>query len=770
MTRIITLLLTILFFSCSDTDSENPDLTDYQDVILTLQLPRSFAATRVQTPNETAINDMIVLVLREGEFQYSVAGIYIQNNGSNATTSFRARLIATDSPVTLYLVANATNEVNNAGIQPGDTEDVIKEKITREFTPAGIQERFPMFGRHQMANVPSSGAIVSGIRMLRSIARVDVDVSPVQGNFSLASIQVFRATDNIQIIPDTIPPTNIVVAPSVQAAWSTSVNTTALATTSTTGSSQQIYIPESVTVGDAANFLDATCVVIGGVYGTDTSPTYYRIDFRRSDGSYPFGQILRNHQYVFTVTGMEGSGWPTPEEASRNMESDMTVTVQEWNEENLASYFDGSHYFIISPRNLRLQSRISSSGNFSVETDVDDYTIEWINGINAGIPSPQTITNDNFEVTISADRTRINVIALNENQTGTEITDSVMIRAKRLNIPVTITQLPRSRNGNEIIRVMSMDEYGCLGSGSVGNVSFTGLVIDGRPMRMILDRHFRPDSTVNISNIYFTSVDGSGGTWVNNRDNFSLETLSQVDILYMNNNVRPNAATAQMIMDWLQAKKSRVLMLGYDWKDPGTNVNATRTNWQILQLLTDDITPLWYNGGTGTGTVIPNDFRGTRENFRIPFEVNEVSNYFFRNGPFTTPTADHPNYQPISSCYYYVTDIYWGRARVHSPNIIPLVTFTDPLNYNSNIPKYDAVPGSTAWNYDSYGDGNMVVGVDPVKRIVYMGDAQLFSREGSSVYEQASKIGDPNGNLSNEFSRIMANLWAWMIEEVVLAE
>lgn len=59
--------------------------------------------------------------------------------------------------------------------------------------------------------------------------------------------------------------------------------------------------------------------------------------------------------------------------------------------------------------------------------------------------------------------------------------------------------------------------------------------------------------------------------------------------------------------------------------------------------------------------------------------------------------------------------------------------------------------------YDTY----MVVGVNTAKRIVYQGDANL--NEGGRLSSQANT----NGTVSTDFDRLTANLWAWIVEQVV---
>lgn len=753
MKLIISFLLLIPVFSCSDFKSGNSKHSDHQDVTFEIFLPEGALNTRSQTVTESNVNEVVVLVFEKGKLLYTATGINIRNNSSAAKATFKARLLPTDATVDLYVVANANDEILKSSIAPGDTQAEVKNKITRSYPSGGISGRFSMFGQHNMKGI-SSGAIISEISMVRSVARVDVNAGPVSDKFTLETVQVFRATDNIQIIPDILPPGNVVTSPSVQGGWNASVKTTQLKATDGTKSAGQIYLPESVAVG-GDNPEKATCIVVGGRYSDDQEPTYYRIDFKKADGSYPAGQILRNHRYLFTIESIWGPGWSTPEEAAENIESDVTVSVEDWNDEGISADFDATYFYIISPRNLYLKHKTDSSAAFEVKTNIDDYTIQWADG--SGIPS-KSIKNDHFEATISPDTPEIHVRALHANTTKTEIRSEILIRAKRFSIKVNIRQLPDTRR-NEVVRVMSFDGVGCLGAGNKNFVNYNGLQSDCRPMRMILNNHFRPDATVDIADIIFTAIYGSSVDWINK--NLTSEMLSEQDILFLNYDIRPDAAISKTIVDWLEAKKTRVLIVSHEWKNSGRG--GAGTNLELLKLL--DIQPYWYNNGW-TPPAEAGDSPWQRSEFRVPFEVNEATRYFFKDGPFTVSN-------PVSSCYFFVEDAYWGRAEPLSTNIIPLIKFKDPLDRTTDKLKKDALMwGDLSWTIDPTGDGKMILGIDPVRRIVYVGDSEIFSRQGvnaSATRENNARIGDDDGNLSNEYSRIMANLWAWMIEEVVLA-
>lgn len=72
-------------------------------------------------------------------------------------------------------------------------------------------------------------------------------------------------------------------------------------------------MPEAAGETDAAAQLsDATCIVVGGYYDGASELSYYRIDFNPGVEGHPFGQVLRNHKYVFRIKKVTGTGGVMP--------------------------------------------------------------------------------------------------------------------------------------------------------------------------------------------------------------------------------------------------------------------------------------------------------------------------------------------------------------------------------------------------------------------------------------------------------------------------
>jgi hypothetical protein len=103
--------------------------------------------------------------------------------------------------------------------------------------------------------------------------------------------------------------------------------------------------------------LEATCLVIGGIYENDLVPTYYRVDFLEND-HITHKNILRNHEYTVNITEIKDRGHGTFEEAFEGKAVNMIVEILNWGNDNIDVIFDGQFYLSVN----------KSLFNFSRET------------------------------------------------------------------------------------------------------------------------------------------------------------------------------------------------------------------------------------------------------------------------------------------------------------------------------------------------------------------------------------------------------------------
>lgn len=701
---LLWVLLCLFAVSCTTDETfkhpssvEQPDARETEMKITINTPPTTIPETksRAQTAGECEINEIRVLVFQNGKYAYAADGtISAQEDYS---TTFSATLLSTSSPVTLFLIANANASIDNAGIETGDASSVVKSKILYSFTQNGMAGSFPMYGEYSMPSIDASGSAVSGIKMLRSIARADIFIDDEVANFEMVSVQLFRAKDRMQVVPDAV--TNMSVStPSVPDEANGSINTLPLAV-SGNESVSRLYFPESAAAGDNEKISGATCIVVGGKYNNSPTVTYYRIDFNLGIDGHPFGQILRNHKYVFNILSVNVSGKTTPEEAANGQSMGIITEVQTWDENTSDMWYEGDQYFGVSSRSVTLRAWANSFGQkeeLIVNTNLNSYTVQWVdaNGqpLDGSAPSTSEIVNTDFRVKLV--NNTIQVTALTDNMLDDERNNYFVIRAGYWNIVISIRHEGQKSRLNELVRVLSFTEIGDLGNGYASD----GLLgANGAAMRGILNAQFGPGGRYKIGGYHFTEM----GV-ITSASSLSPNTMGIFDVIFFPHNNQPNATITADILKWLEAKPNRVLVVAAD---------ATNTNPTLLSSLNDGLTWSFSNSGS------------------FNFVTLSDENKIFTQGIFGNVSA---------SSTFAKTDAVWGGSTIKANNndiIVPLLQTST--------------------------DGRMVMGVNMSKRIVYIGDCNMF-------HVQAGGLTNSTGTVNNDPSRLMANLWSW-ITEIVLS-
>lgn len=649
---------------------------------------------------ENAISEIQVLVFKDGRFQYRSEGINPVTNGN--VTTFDVVLLTSSNEVVFYLVANANHAIENNAPLFGDSENTVKSKLNTVFTGMEIFERFPMFGIHSLPYLDAAGVNNLSITMLRSMAKVDLDATRVIDDFRLESIMAFRGNDLIQVIPNNITRAPSVNAPSVPGNASASVQTEIIPVPEGNLSFSQLYIPESAAPVESERTAKATCIVVGGSYqGRPVS--YYRLDFKASDNSRPFGEILRNTRYVFNVTRVSANGWPTPEEAANNRSTGVVAIVKDWDAVTTDMVFDGENHFGVSARMVPLGHRAGEKFVLQVDTDLEDYQLQWADDVN-GDPDPEStpsdisIANADFQAVKSADGSEITFEALTGNPLQGQRIQNLVIHAKRWIIKIRIVQDNPYKYSHIYINVLSVQEVGNLGYNAytgLGDANATGL-------RGILNANFTPSGNVKIAGFNFVRV--VKDDVMNDRATVSPAAMSAMDILFFTNDNKTSKNVSSWALSWLEASPNRVLIVAADWT--GTNVN-------LFSAINDPEHQVTWTHSTDGGNF---NFVGRTED-----------NQPFTAGPFGEVSEN--------SIYGRVDD-YAGRSVNYSSDIIPLLT--------------------------SSRDGGMVVGVNKKRRIIYWGDCSMLEARSGNY------INNTSGNVNNDQSRLVANLWAWIVEDVIL--
>lgn len=109
-------------------------------------------------------------------------------------------------------------------LRVGDTENEVRTKLQLGFPLGGNFTTLPMSGHYRLVSGLDANyrQEISGVSMLRAVARVDVLVGGIT-NFELTSIQAYRVNSRIQLIANQDLP--VVTAPSIPVNMRMEVNT-----------------------------------------------------------------------------------------------------------------------------------------------------------------------------------------------------------------------------------------------------------------------------------------------------------------------------------------------------------------------------------------------------------------------------------------------------------------------------------------------------------------------------------------------------------------
>lgn len=697
-------------------------------------IPASF--TRTQTANEYEVSEVEVLVFNyTGDayvFDYNVKGEDLAK-GDEAKTQFKALLVSTEEPLKLYVLANVAESLQETHLLVGMTEAQVRELIVAGFTREGMEDNLPMFGEYDFPDGLSSTVQQTvTVDVLRAVARVDVllDLEGGSGEFALEEVYAFRVNNLIQVIPDESATTGDlkVHAPSVPSGAALLDNYVFNRNPVVDDSIGQLYLPESTGIeNDSEKLLGKTTIVIGGRFRGSSTTTYYRVDFDSGVAGHPFGQILRNHRYAFIIKSVLSEGWSTPEDAANNLATSMVVQPVIWEDFSSEIVLTGNERFGISGREISLRYVKNREKSLHVESTLD-YTIQWIkNRVPVGASTSERdveITNDDFSVRIVHDNadhpdvTRLVFRTLKHNNLGAIKTDTLRISVGNVWVmDITVKQDNAAMYADRNINVLSVGPSILYAFSGVGNFGVTAAARDasGLSMRMIIEVQFAAGGSVPVGGSFFTrvvnddsAIDASTGS--------ALTAMQQIinaqDVIFLTYNVRISTAVSNHIVSWLRASPRRVLIVSTD-----TNLSndVIRNNAYVTT------TPaLWaYSTAVITDAAVTHYHRAA---------VRPGSSDFF-DGPFglLTDTVTFKRY-----------DEYAGYTSVIPDNVTPLIV------------------GSTQ-GYENF----MFFGVNRDKRIIYHGDANLF---------QNTTMGNTNGTVVNSLDKLMANVWAWVVEQVIYGD
>ncbi|MCL2727382.1 MAG: hypothetical protein FWD56_03270 [Bacteroidales bacterium] len=364
-----TILLSLLFFSCSLEQPIAPDMPHQGEkaVMLKVAVPnraQQGGATRaINAEQENSIETLDVLAFKveAGVYTFQYRTLAKRDVGSNngvSIQSFNAILRVKDEAQCFVLITNARSQIDalvasRADGWVGQEKEGMLSKLTFDLNggdrwkavgPSNFTA-IPMWGETEPIVIdPSTSSISSApIPMVRMAAKIEVQLDQsvlgITNAFKLKSVHLYNTNQSGRIVP--ISGTDYMgldkVAKKASLPYPVTPVTGPVAYTDFSAPGipdvamkGAIYLFETAAKNNG-NFLTETCIVVGGLYGSDTQESYYRLDFLSTDGA-THVDILRNHRYVCNIVSVNGRGFPSTDDAYRAKSFNMTANILAWEE------------------------------------------------------------------------------------------------------------------------------------------------------------------------------------------------------------------------------------------------------------------------------------------------------------------------------------------------------------------------------------------------------------------------------------------------------
>lgn len=486
------LMLGCILFSCSEErEIIHPSAGNNMELAFGVNLPASSPGTYALTAtDENKLAHVYVLAFKAGGGQYKLydwaeTGT-IQDNGEISKKKFTVTFtrLKQNEAYRFVLLGNAKPEVD-ALFDGGTGEGVEKNTMLAQLQLSGIARwnndpgsndyrDIPMWGEASGDQTITPGLTVTGLKLLRMVARIDITVGDqAQQDFKLKTVHLYNSHQKARIAPD---PANLaagslskVEKPTLAAGSNvvkgpldyTVLNDISLESSIYTFESEVIYENSSPVTNKM------TCLVVGGVYGNDATPTYYRIDFVKQEDDSP-RDILRNYRYAVRITKVKGQGYQTAEEAFNAKAVNIEAEIVAWDEAEITGIASDGQYRLAVSQEIFTFSRdsrtaLSKDNTLTVKTDYPSgWSVEQI-ADSGNNPVSWLSVSSAGEYSGSTD-----VKLILEENTGSDRTAYIYLKAGRLVYKVTVTQTTTSgidlyikdAGGNEISELFFREPIG----------------------------------------------------------------------------------------------------------------------------------------------------------------------------------------------------------------------------------------------------------------------------------------------------------------------
>lgn len=381
------------------------------ELSLSLQVPGVSVpvGTRSLTADdETCIRELDVLVFRvDGAQEKYVTRTHATDfSGTGNAQTFKVSLPRSASGVKhrLVLLANLRGEIDLAHqTTPFDEQDTKEDLLSRiTFETSSEWEAalsgstafrpLPMWGESASTvevNSPASAASFGPVKLLRSVARVDVGVNIglVNGDyvaqgigdlFKISDIRIHNTNGRGYAAPDAANLDNygsagyyscVEGATAFQGEMNVSEFTYTFSPAAD-GLIRGIYLAEN---GLPPSPDEATFFVLGGYYNGASNKTWYRLDLfeKSSQADLTHYELMRNYRYVINITKVNGEGYPSADLAAANQPANLEYEFT-YEADDVSDIVYNNQYMLGVSTNLFELGRKAPSNKLVIAADHPD--------------------------------------------------------------------------------------------------------------------------------------------------------------------------------------------------------------------------------------------------------------------------------------------------------------------------------------------------------------------------------------------------------------
>lgn len=442
-------------------------------------VPKTYALDEF---DENEVKTIDILLFDSSSGEYIAEPIYsntiLSNPDNIRIKTFTVKVL--EGTYDMVVLANSHQSLTNilSDINLGDSKVSVLEKLLvhnagkwNTDSDSNGYIPIPMWGEISGITVTSEMSSNIPLTLLRMVAKIDVTLTSdeAKNKFELKSVRLYNYNNKGSIAPAAInwsSEDNVVTAPSIPV-LATKPENAELSPLLYDGNAvnrgisctSEIYTFEAL-AGSSTNLHSNTCLVIGGIYETNSNETYYRIDFTNtSENTVTYLPLLRNHCYKVNITALGGAGYTSPEEAFKYPTFNVESEIISWNESKITDIVYDEQYMLgVSQREYvfsREERTIDSDDNvLSITTDYPEgWKVEKI------VDEEGVIISDWLDLQIhngdAGETTDVNLI-LTENELSESRKGFIHLVAGRLRTVIQVLQEVDSGKGLSVKDVLGL--------------------------------------------------------------------------------------------------------------------------------------------------------------------------------------------------------------------------------------------------------------------------------------------------------------------------